>query len=216
MLGAESTGKTQLAHNLTQALRARGHQVHLVSEYLRSWCDQHSRTPRVDEQAAIAETQSTHIAQAAANTTPNTSYLIADTTALMTAVYSELLFADTSLYPSALAQQRNFDATLITGLDLPWVADGLQRDGPQAREPVDACLRSQLSQANLRYQVVYGRGPARLQNALHAIDSIAGSAGRTSASGRFSLKETKPWKWNCEKCSDPECEHRLFSNLLHR
>jgi nicotinamide riboside kinase len=68
--------------------------------------------------------------------------VIADTTPLMTAVYSHLLFDDESLYDFALAHQRIYDATLVTGLDLPWVADGLQRDGPKVREPVDALLRT--------------------------------------------------------------------------
>jgi hypothetical protein len=65
-------------------------------------------------------------------------WVVADTTPLMTAVYSHMLFDDDSLYPMALAHQALYDSTLVTGLDLPWVADGLQRDGPHAREPVDA------------------------------------------------------------------------------
>jgi hypothetical protein len=24
------------------------------------------------------------------------------------------------------------------------------------------------------------------------------------------------WTWNCDKCSDPECEHRLFTALRGR
>jgi hypothetical protein len=27
-----------------------------------------------------------------------------------------------------------------------------------------------------------------------------------------SPEETR-WKWVCDKCSDPECEHRLFTGL---
>lgn len=206
LLGAESTGKTQLAADLAAALSSRGQQVLVVSEYLRAWCDQHGRTPRADEQAAIAQVQTAHIAQAPASAT----HLIADTTALMTAVYSELLFGDDSLYARALEQQRRFDLTLLMGLDLPWVADS-QRDGAYSREPVNALLRTALARGSIPYQVVYGHGPARVQNALHAIDSIAGS----KASHRPS-KSLAAWSWNCEKCSDPECEHRLFSDLLNR
>lgn len=210
LLGAESTGKTQLAKALAENLRARGHSVALVPEWLRSWCDQAGRTPRADEQQAIARTQAEHIAQVPAAT----EYLLADTTALMTAVYSDLLFGDHSLYPLAWELQRGFDLTLVTGLDLPWVADGLQRDGQHMREPVDARLRAALARDGIAYQVVYGRGSARTANALRAIDSIAGHADKLSASSIFPSQ--RPWVWNCEKCSDPVCEHRLFSGLLNR
>jgi nicotinamide riboside kinase len=210
LLGAESTGKTQLAQALANSLRARGHNVALVPEWLRTWCDQARRTPRADEQQAIAQTQAEHIAQVPATT----EYLLADTTALMTAVYSDLLFGDDTLYPLAWELQRGFDMTLVTGLDLPWVADGLQRDGQHMREPVDTRLRTALARGGIAYQVVYGRGSARSAHALHAIDSIAGGADKPCATGLFSSQ--KPWVWNCEKCSDPVCEHRLFSCLLDR
>ena len=206
MLGAESTGKTQLAEAITAALRSRGHSVSHIPEYLRLWCDNAGRTPRADEQVAIAQAQTERIAQVPSSA----SHLIADTTTLMTAVYSDLLFADDALYPAALEQQRRFDLTLVTGLDLPWVADS-QRDGAHSREPVNALLRTALARGGIPYQVVYGHGPARMQNALHAIDSITG----INASGRPS-KSLAAWSWNCEKCSDPECEHRLFSDLLNR
>nr|WP_295951649.1 ATP-binding protein [Rhodoferax sp.] len=209
LLGAESTGKTQLAAAITASLRSQGHSVSPISETLRQWCDQAGRTPRADEQLAIAQTHTARIAQALPAT-----YLIADTTALMTAVYSDLLFGDDSLYASALEQQRGFDVTLVMGLDLPWAADP-QRDGPHSRAPVDAALRVALARGHLPYQVVYGKDIARTRNALHAIESIATSADRIYARGRFSLKSAA-WVWNCEKCSDPECEHKLFSGLLNR
>ena len=27
-------------------------------------------------------------------------------------------------------------------------------------------------------------------------------------------KRPTPWVWSCEKCSDPQCEHRLLTALL--
>lgn len=54
LLGAESTGKTTLAHRLREVLAAEGHRVAVVAEYLREFCDTHGRTPRPEEQAGIA------------------------------------------------------------------------------------------------------------------------------------------------------------------
>jgi nicotinamide riboside kinase len=167
LLGAESTGKTTLAAEIGAALAARGAAVELVAEVLREFCDRHARTPRRDEQAAIAATQTARIAAAATRA----EIVVADTTALMIAVYSDLVFADTSLYDEALAAQRRCDLTLVTALDLPWLADGLQRDGAHVRAPVDAKLRAALTRGGIAATTVAGTGPARVAAALAAIDA---------------------------------------------
>lgn len=202
VLGAESTGKTALAQALAARLQQRGVQTTWVGEYLREWCDREGRTPRPDEQAAIAAEQTRRIAEAAAG-----GVVVADTTALMTAIYSDMLFDDRSLHADALAAQRGYAVTLLTALDLPWVADGLQRDGPQVREPVDDRVRAALAGAGLGFSVVHGTGEQRLANAWNAI-------GRTGDVERTGARSD--WRWPCDKCSDPVCEHRLFSDLLAR
>jgi len=166
LLGAESTGKTTLAGEIGAALAARGVAVEVVAEVLRDFCDTHARTPRRDEQAAIAAAQTARIDAAATHA----DVVVADTTALMIAVYSDLVFADTGLYDKALAAQRHVDLTLITALDLPWQADGLMRDGAHVREPVDAKLRTALARGGIATTTIGGAGPARLAAALAAID----------------------------------------------
>lgn len=165
LLGGESTGKSWLAQAMCQALQAEGLDVVAVSEHLRQFCETHGRTPRADEQRGIAEAQTLAIAQAARKH----AIVIADTSALMTAVYSARLFADSSLYPHAIAKQRSYAATLLTALDLPWVADGLQRDGPTSRQRIDNDLRDVMVGHGLPFSVIHGKGPARLAAALAAI-----------------------------------------------
>lgn len=164
LLGAESTGKTALAAGLVDHWRGQGHAVHAVGEYLREWCDRAGRTPRPHEQPAIAHEQARRALQA-----PPGHWLVADTTPLMVAVYSDMLFNDASLYDFALQHQRLYDITLVTGLDIAWVADGLQRDGPQVRAPVDARVRAALAGAGLGYSLVAGLHDQRLQSALDAV-----------------------------------------------
>jgi nicotinamide riboside kinase len=226
LLGAESTGKTQLAHALATHLREAGAQAVAIDEYLREWCEQKGRTPQPNEQAEIALTQRLRIEQAmrdlAATGKPDqASYVIADTTPLMTAIYSEFIFQDGSLTPSALTYQRSFHLTLLTGLDMPWEADGIQRDGAHVRAPVDTLLRDSLQTAAISFEVIYGLGEQRLQAAIKAvitINSIAPRAINTPAtalksSENTSESTTKPWIWTCDKCSDPACEHQLFTWL---
>jgi nicotinamide riboside kinase len=209
ILGAESTGKSWLATALTGVMQSRGLSVHQVDEALRHWCEREGRTPQAHEQIDIAQTQAQAVMRIAQGV------VIADTTPLMTAVYSHFLFGDESLYPMALTHQALFDQTLVTGLDLPWVADGLQRDGPQVRGPVDTLVRQALERAGIAYRVVYGQGHQRLNNALLAL----GMAGEDAAArtirdkAQFAINEGRT-VWQCNECSDPECEHKLFSGLL--
>lgn len=201
LLGAECTGKTTLSRELAAALRSRGQSCTVVDEYLRRWCEQHGRTPRLEAQSVIATTQTLHIEQAAPG-----DWLIADTTALTTAIYSDLHFGDRSLHDMALAAQRGFDLTLLLATDLPWVADGLQRDGPTRQMACDKLLREALGRNQIPYRVIYGSGPERLRNALAClIGRGLEPVGDAPASSR--------WRWNCEKCSDPDCEHRLFTEI---
>jgi nicotinamide riboside kinase len=99
LLGAESTGKTRLADDLAVHLRRRGRSVAVVPEVLREWCQREGRTPRPEEQMAIAHEQESRVDAAAATS----QVVIADTTALMVAIYSAMLFEDGTLYQFALA-----------------------------------------------------------------------------------------------------------------
>ncbi len=211
IVGAESTGKSWLAQHLAAVLQQRGHTVQWVPEVLRNWCAQAGRTPEPHEQMAIAQAQADAVLAVQQGT------VISDTTPLMTAVYSHKLFADERLYPMALAHQQRFDTTLVTGLDLPWVADGLQRDGPQVRGPVDTLVRRALDRSGMAYRVVYGQGHQRLNNALLAL-GLPGedeASWQTRLNAQNALNEGRT-PWLCEKCSDPDCEHKLFTGLLGR
>jgi nicotinamide riboside kinase len=201
LLGAESTGKTTLAQDLGQALEARGERVAVVGEYLREFCAREGRTPRIDEQRGIAAEQSRRIAAAAAAH----DVVVADTSALMIAVYSDHVFGDLGLYDEALAAHARCQLTLLTALDLPWQADGHQRDGPHVREPVDAKVRAALARAALDCSVVFGQGPARLANALAAVER----ARRVPEA----LPEGRRWRWVCERCGDAECERHWLPPL---
>lgn len=101
--------------------------------------------------------------------------------------------------------------TLLMGLDTPCLAPD------QAwRETCDAQLRTLLADAGVRYHVVYGQGLIRIENAFKAIESIAKNELLTSTPDLLEQKTMRLRAWDCEKCSDPECEHRLFSALTGR
>lgn len=111
--------------------------------------------------------------------------------------------------------------TLLTGLDWPCPPDEQEN-----REHRDAELRRQLQASGTPYRVVYGSTARRLTTALAAAQALQASSPSTavsltrapvgSADGRDEGIDQGPLKmrsWGCEKCSDPICEHRLFTSL---
>ena len=209
IVGAESSGKTTLAEALHARLAAAGRRAARVDEALREFCARQGRTPRPEEQAAIAEEQTHRIAEAARAH----EIVVADTTALMTAVYSEWVFGDRSLYARAETAHRRCDLTLLMALDLPSQADGLQRDSAHVRAPVDALLRTALARMGQGYSVVAGQHSARTDAAWRALQhALAGSAGPSPEA--HDPGRAPALRWHCERCGDPDCERRLLLSAL--
>jgi len=210
LLGGESSGKSTLAQQLHAALQQRGIGAVQVPEHLRRWCETAGRAPLAHEQAAIAATQTALIEQARAEV------VIADTTAMVVAAYSEHYFNDRGLWADALAAQRRVGLTLLMGLDLPWQSDGFFRDSPAVREAIDALLRRELQAAGLPFQTVYGQGPQRLRAALAAVAAALGPGRAADLVPDDPVLREGNGRWQCEACSDPDCEHRLFRALVAR
>lgn len=147
LLGAECTGKSSLTASLGKRLA-----VPTVPEYLREWCLREGRTPLAREQAAIAAEQQRRIEAQRA------PLLIADTTALMTAVYSQHYFGDDSLLQDALAaHRRSIALTLLCCPEgVPWQRDGCLRDGEAARQAVHTLLLALLQREDLPFELLQG------------------------------------------------------------
>lgn len=166
VVGAECTGKTSLC----TALAAR-HGGLWVPETLREFVDRHARPPQQHEQHAVMREQVAREAEALARARETLVPLVAfDSAPLVTALYSEMYFADGSLLATALEHHRRaYDATLLAGIDLPWEPDGAQRDGPQQRERFHALLVDCLARHGIAHTLVQDTGAARLLNAQRAL-----------------------------------------------
>ena len=107
---------------------------------------------------------------------------------------------DNPVWPQPQGTDENrWNLILLTGLDLAGMGD--------QHRLIDQSLRSTLAQHAMPYTTVYGSDTTRCANALQAIRfHFREPAALQSAPSR--------WRWPCEKCSDPECEHQLFSALL--
>ena len=172
ILGAESTGKTTLA----QAL-ASHYACPWVPEYLRQFCQQQGRTPQHEEQAQVIETQVRWESEAMERAHQQQArFVFCDTAPLLTAIYSNYIFSDRSLLPQGRSLHANYALTLLLAPDSDWVADGLQRDGEQVREPITEMIAHELDTMAVTRVTIAGQGKARFGSAIDAIAALA--AGR--------------------------------------
>jgi len=97
--------------------------------------------------------------------------------------------------------------TLLMGLDLP----GL---GPEQQHE-DHLLRQALSLSQTSFKIVYGLGVHRLSNALLAVglNKVNTAAWQERERSQFNINRGRD-AWQCNDCSDPACEHKLFTRLL--
>lgn len=91
---------------------------------------------------------------------------------------------------------------------------------PPAAIQDDTRLRHALAAAGISFHVLYGADAERLQQAQRIIaNKLTPQAGLNGDRkvNNTSTRETldhETWHWACDTCSDPACEHRLFSSLL--
>ncbi len=165
LIGAECTGKTTLA----QALAEQTGGV-WVPEYLRSFTAQHGRTPERTEQAQVLQEQVRQETQALATARRQRQALVfCDTAPLLTAIYSDCFFADTSLYPQAHGLHARYAITLLLEPDIPWMADGVQRDGIASRAAVHTRIEQALADWAWPHVRIAGAPEQRLLTAMDAV-----------------------------------------------
>jgi len=168
IIGAESTGKTTLA----QALAAK-FDCPWVAEYLRGFCDLHGRAPTQYEQSLILKTQvSNEVSKQVNAQARNRPYVFCDTAPLLTAIYSDFVFGDKSLYARARELHSRYALTLLLEPDIAWVPDGMQREGAHVREPITHLIEHELATVYAAVVRISGQDEARIQAAVDAIHSI--------------------------------------------
>lgn len=160
--GAESTGKSTLAASLAAETGAL-----TVGEYGRSHCEVHRGPLTLDDLLLIGRAQTAMIAAAREWAGP---LLIADTDALMTAAWCEMLLGTR---PPELMAAPKADLYLLFEPDLPWIDDGTRFFSDAADRHRFAMIVEQvLVDAGVPFARVSGQGEARLTAARAAIGAM--------------------------------------------
>jgi NadR type nicotinamide-nucleotide adenylyltransferase len=157
ILGAESTGKSTLSAEL-----AARYQTVWVPEYLRQFVETEHRVPYETDQYHIAQVQMAHENAAAASAR---RFLFCDTTPFMTAIYSGVYWGRVDPALAALDLHYAYAVTLVAAPDLPWVADGLQRESEAVRQQVHQALVDKLERRRIPFTLLTGSLEQRLAQA---------------------------------------------------
>lgn len=162
--GSECTGKTTLAQALADHFEAP-----CVPEYVRVFVQEQGRAPAAEEVETIARGQIALEAQYAAC---GSSLLILDTDLLSTVVYSRHYYGDCPSWVAAEMSRRAGDLYLLAGIDVPWVADGRQRDRGHRREEMQRLFHDAVGDRSLRAVDVKGSLTDRLRTAIAAVGAV--------------------------------------------
>jgi HTH-type transcriptional repressor of NAD biosynthesis genes len=169
--GIESVGKSTLAQRLANHYR-----TILVPEYGRSHCELHGTDCREEDLMLIGEAQQAMIE--AARPWAN-RLLVADTDALMTAAWSQMMIGYT---PDQLICHRKADLYLMLGTDVPFVDDGTRvyKTAGQ-RDRFQRIARDTLALSRTNFVEVTGNWDERFETSVAAIDAIIQQSGRLPA-----------------------------------
>jgi len=164
--GPESVGKSLLAVQLAAQLKGV-----TIPEYGRNYCADHGVDIDMDELVHIAQIQSGMIASARKQ---GARFVIADTDALMTAVWADMMFGKRDRWFASFRETA--DLYLLLDIDLPFVEDGLRFLGGEAERQrfFDLC-RDELEMRGVRWALVSGDGTARMASAMSAIEARFGA-----------------------------------------
>jgi NadR type nicotinamide-nucleotide adenylyltransferase len=164
--GSECTGKSTLAKALSDYFEGA-----LVTEYARTFVEQKGSAPDYEDVEAIARGQMSLEDEIAA---ARPELLVLDTDLLSTWVYSCHYYGRVPLWIGKAVNERRADLYLLAGIDVPWIADGLQRDRGHVREEMQALFRRQLEERGFYFVDIEGSLEKRTRAAIAAVSALAG------------------------------------------
>jgi len=90
---------------------------------------------------------------------------------------------------------------------------GASNPQEQQNLATERACRQALLRSGAAFQVLQGSLALRMETVLNSLGLQTDTA--AAQSRQFALNGGRT-PWRCESCSDPDCEHRLFTGLLNR
>jgi NadR type nicotinamide-nucleotide adenylyltransferase len=173
--GSECTGKTTLAERLAARLGAPWSR-----EFVREYVDRKQTSLDASDVEPIARGQlaGEHAADDAARR-QQSRVVIRDTDLLSTVVYSRYYYGSCPRWIESAAREQAGDLYVLLRPDVPWVADGLQRDRPDesSRADIHRLFHDAIAATGARVVEIGGDWASREAASISAIESTMRARG---------------------------------------
>ena len=162
IVGPESTGKTLLCQQLSNH-----YNTVYVPEYARTYFENHDIDAYTASDLAVIAKKQLELEK---EYLPKANrFLFCDTSLITIKIWSTHKFNKVPTYISKSIKDNDYDLSLITNNDLPWVADP-QRRNENLREHLFKQNKHELQKLNVDYKIIKGVGEDRLKNAIKFIN----------------------------------------------
>jgi len=161
LIGAESTGKTELSEYLAQQFNTL-----VVPEYARSYIENLNRSYNFQDVEHIANKQmelETLYLRKASN------ILFYDTYLIITKIWFQLVFKKIPNWIDESIRNSNIDLFLLCNNDIPWIEDPVRENGGEMRDKLFRLYESELIKYGFDYKILEGEGDGRFSNALNIV-----------------------------------------------
>jgi NadR type nicotinamide-nucleotide adenylyltransferase len=163
ILGAESTGKTELSIQL-----AKHYHTVWVPEYARDYFDVHDINHYTIADLDLIAKKQLQLEEELLPTAQR--LLICDTTLITIKIWSTYQFNKISELISNSIRGNDYDLYLICNNDVEWTEDP-QRRNPELRDHLLKWNMHELTKLNADYHLIEGTGEEKLKNAIKIIDA---------------------------------------------
>ncbi len=162
ILGAESSGKTELTQNL-----AHYYDSDAVFEYARDYMTE--ATISQEDLDIIAHKQ--YSIENFVRQNSRSEYIFFDTEMINLKVWYEYQYGSAPDWLAELDLNARYDLYLVTANDLPWQEDTLRSMPDLAdREALKSRYIAEIESADIDYRLISGTGQDRIHNAINAIE----------------------------------------------
>lgn len=161
--GTESTGKTELARQLSEHYNGT-----FIPEYARDYIESLNR-PYTKQDVLIIGRKQYDQYEAAINSGESTFF---DTWLIITKVWLKIVFNAEEDWINRCIIERKIDLFLLCSNDLPWIADSVRENGGEMRDRLFEIYHEELKKNNLPFRLVSGQGEERRRNAIFTIEEF--------------------------------------------
>lgn len=161
LIGAESTGKTELADYLAGQM-----DTVFVPEYAREYIESLDREYTYDDVEHIAKKQ---IELEEQFLDKANHVLFYDTYLIITKIWFQLVYNKIPDWIETKIQNCSIDLFLLCNNDLTWIPDAVRENGGVMRERLFKMYQEELIKCKFNYSIVKGKGQVRFNHALNIV-----------------------------------------------